>query len=342
MAEIIREKPAEYDSYLCTGNSTCFDVCCNAWIIPMDKRAADLYNNYPGETGEYLRKNIMHNDKDEWFIKLHENGRCPFLTEDDLCGVRLKAGEDAQIKICDVYPRERDIRAGYLRFDNLMLSCCEVGRLFYKESGDRIRYIRTVEKNDEPEISPALRERTDRLLAFREGFAEALQDGTFDKSLFEVRESCETIKGILDDAIYFENNDRSEEIFAKVRELLPSSDELLDEFIAAVPDLKKWIRKTAAYFAMRNLLDTFQDGSIEGPLTSVFRSVHVLMLIALAIYNGKKSFDADDMTESAHIFGNIFLISMHNISLLKEVRNRERDSEYVDNENSEIRPFLYP
>ncbi|MCR4590247.1 MAG: flagellin lysine-N-methylase [Lachnospiraceae bacterium] len=341
MAEIIREKPKFYDDYLCDSKA-CIDVCCNAWIIPMDKRAADLYNNYPGETGEYLRQNIMHNDKGEWFIKLHENGRCPFLTDNDLCGARLKAGEDAQIKICEVYPRERDIKAGYYMLDTLMLSCSEVARLFYEKSGERLEFVRSVEKNDEEEISPELKERTDRLLAFRDGMVEAIQDGAFDKNLFEVREMPETVKGILEDTIYFENNLRSEEVFAKVRELLPESDKLLDDFIKDVPELKKWIRKTAAFFAHRNLLDTFQDGSIEGPLMSVFRSAHLLMLIALAIYKEKGSFDVDAMIESVHIFGNIYIISMHNISLLKEVRNRVQDKEYTDGENSEMRPYLYP
>ena len=91
-----------------------------------------------------------------------------------------------------------------------------------------------------------------------------------------------------------------------------------------------------------NILDTFQDGSIDGPLYSVFRSIHILLLICLAIYKEKGSFDADDMIESAHIFGNLFQISMHNISLLKEIRNREQDREYTDGENSELRPYLYP
>ena len=342
MAEIVRERPDFYDKYICTGNSTCFDVCCNAWVIPMDKRAADLYNEYPGETGEYLRKNIYHNEKNEWFIRLHEDGRCPFLTEDDLCGVRLKAGEDAQILICDVYPRERDIKAGYYRLDTLMLSCCEVGRIFYKETGDRLKFIRTIESNDEPEISPELKERTDRLLAFRDGMVEAIENGSFDRNLFEVRESTDTIKGILEDTIYFENNGRSEEVFANLRKLLPESGDLINDLLRDVPELKKWLRKTAAYFAHRNLLDSFQDGSVEGPLLSVFRSIHVLLLICLSIYKEKGSFDVEDMIESVHIFGNIYIISMHNISLLKEVRNRSKDSDYVLNENSEMRPYLYP
>ena len=171
---------------------------------------------------------------------------------------------------------------------------------------------------------------------------EAIQDGAYDRNLFETRESVESIKKILDDAIYFENNGRSEEVFALVRKLIPESDSLLDGFIKEVPDIKIWMRKTAAYFAARNLLDTFQDGNLEGPLMSVFRSIHILMLISLAIYKDKGSFDVEDMIEGVHIFGNIFIISMHNISLLKEIRNKSKDEEYILNENSEMRPYLYP
>ncbi|MBQ6966553.1 MAG: flagellin lysine-N-methylase [Lachnospiraceae bacterium] len=341
MSEITREMPAYYNDYICTGNTTCIDVCCNAWILPMDPDTVKLYQGYPGEDGKFFRDNIMQNEKGEWLIKLHSDGRCPFLTDDDLCGVRLRAGEDAQIKICKVYPRERDVKAGDYRLNCLLLSCSEVGRMFYKGSGDRLEFVRTVEESDE-EISPELKERTRILLSFRDGMVNALQDGCFDKSLFEVRESVESIGKILDDAIYFENNGRSEEVFSIIRKILPGSEELFSAFLEDVPDVKKWIRKTAAYFAHRNILDTFQDGSIEGPLYSVFRSVHVLLLICLAIYKDKGSFDVDDMIESAHIFGNLFEISMHNISLLKEIRNRAQDKEYTDGENSELRPFLYP
>ncbi len=342
MSKIIREMPSYYGDYVCTGNSTCFDVCCNAWVIPMDKEAADRFLNYPGETGEYLRSNIFQDDKGDWFINLGSDGRCPFLTKDDLCDVRLKAGEKAQIKICDVYPRERDIRAGYYRLNCLMLSCCEVARIFYEDCGDTLEFIRNTEETDEPEISPELKERTDILLSFRDGLVDAIQKGSFDRNLFEVHESVGSITKILEDAIYFENNKRSEEVFERVRSLLPDSDSMLPFFIKEVPELKKWIRKTAAYIAHRNLLDTFQDGSIEGPLFSVFRSVHILLLIALAIYDDKGSFDVKDMVESMHIFGNIFEISMHNISLLKEIRNRAKDEEYPLGENSEMRPYLYP
>jgi hypothetical protein len=48
------------------------------------------------------------------------------------------------------------------------------------------------------------------------------------------------------------------------------------------------------------------------------------------------------MVFSAHIFGLIFEISMHNVALMKQVRNLAQDADYPDGENSLLRPFLYP
>ncbi|MBO4337575.1 MAG: flagellin lysine-N-methylase [Lachnospiraceae bacterium] len=341
MGRTIREKPSYYDDYMCTGNTTCIDVCCYAWVLPMDPETVDKYNSYEGEFGEYLRSNIFQDENGDWFIRLKDHGRCPFLTDDTLCNVRLNAGESAQIKICDIYPREREILAGYYRQDRLLIACSEVARLLYTRPGDRLEFIKTEEESDE-DISPELKSRVDALLAFRNGMVEALQAGAFDESLFGCYETTEEFEKLLDDALYFEGHEQSEQVFVNVRKLLPEADGIRKEFYEKCPQVKGWLRRTAAYFAHRQLLDTIQDNNLEGPLISVFRSVHLLELICLSVFNEKGSFELDDMIFSAHIFGLIFEISMHNVALMKQIRNTARDEEYPDGENSELRPYLYP
>ncbi|MBR4759744.1 MAG: flagellin lysine-N-methylase [Lachnospiraceae bacterium] len=341
MGKIVRERPDYYDAFTCTGNTTCIDVCCFAWVIPIDDKTAQHYLNYEGPWGDHLRENMYQGEGGGWFLRLGEQGRCPFLTEDCLCDIRLHDGESAQNKICEIYPRERDIRVGYYRQDRLMIACSEVARLLYTSPGDGLNFIRTEEESKE-EVSEELRIRTDRLLAFRDGMVNALAAGSFDANLFGCYASVDEMNALLDDAIYFEGHTQSEKVYETLRSILPKAADIRKEFYEKVPEAKTWLRKTAAYFAHRQILDTIQDGSIEGPLISVFRSTHILELICLTQFYKKGSFDLDDMVFSAHIFGLIFEISMHNVVLMKQVRNTAVDAEYPDGENSEMRPYLYP
>ena len=340
MQEILREKPNYYDAFLCTGNTTCIDPCCYAWVLPMDMETVKLYQEMEGETGEYLRSQIFE-ENGEWFIRLKDHGQCPFLTEDRLCDVRLKCGEKAQIKICDIYPREQQILAGNYRQDRLLIACSEVARLLYTQPGDRLEFVQTKEETGK-DCSLELLQKTRSLLAFRNGMVEALQAGAFDESLFGSYETKEEFEGILDDALYFEGHEVSQQVFVRVRALLDHADELRIKFYESCSEAKFYMRRTAAYFAHRQLLDAIQDGGIEGPLISVFRGIHLLELIALARFEEKGSFDLDDMIFSAHIYGLIFEISMHNVVLMKQVRNHAKDADYPEGENSALRPLLYP
>ena len=341
MTRVIREKPDYYDTFVCTGNTTCIDSCCFAWDLPMDDETAALYQSYEGAFGEYLRRNIFQDEKGNWYIKQKEHGRCPFLTEDNLCEVRLKAGEKAQIKICDIYPRERDIRAGHYRQDRLLIACSEVARLLYAATGERLRFVTETQETEE-DIPKELQLRTERLLAFRDGFVEALQAGAYDGSIFGGYETAEEVTRFLDAALYFEGHQMSEDVFARIRKLLDRVDIVRESFYASCKEAKAWMRRSGAYFAHRLLLDTLQDGNVQGPLLAVFRSVHLLELICLAVFDKKGSFDLEDMVFCGHIFSLTFEISMHNIALLKEMENAPADLEYPNGENSELRPFLYP
>ncbi|MCR5421694.1 MAG: flagellin lysine-N-methylase [Lachnospiraceae bacterium] len=341
MKKIIRERPSYYSEYKCTGDTTCIDNCCNLWVLPIDKKTSDYYLAKEGEFGEYLRKNI-YEENGGWFLKICDNGRCSFLTDNDLCSIRLKDCEDSQPFICKVYPRETNIMVGNYRQDRLLIACSEVARLFYEDDRERLEFIKTEEEAEGEEIDDNLKEKTSMLLAFRDGMVEGLQAGVFDKSLFEAYESTESLESLFEDVNYFEGHEPTETVMNNVRALIKEAGELRKQFYEKVPKAKMWMRKTAAYFAHRQLLDTVQDGSIDGPLISVFRSVHILELICLSIFKERGVFTVEDMVMSAYTFGLTFEISMFNINLMKEVRNKSKDKDYPDNENSELRPYLYP
>ena len=339
--KIIKEEPSYYKDYQCTGNTTCTYICCFARDLPMDKETLELYQKEEGEFGERLRENIFQDKKSGvWYIKPKEDGCCPFLTEEKLCDVRLHMGEHAQINICEIYPRERDIRVGNYRLNRLLIACPEVGRLLYKETDGPLKFVREYEESDE-KIPAELLEKTRLLIAFRDGFVDSIEKGSYDRILFEEECDSKGLKRIMDEALFFEGHEPSDRLFREVKKILPLSAELKRKKKKKTPEAKTWIRRTAAYFAHRMLLDAVEDGSLDGPIMQVFRSVKMLELMCIAFFHSKGSFDADDMIECGRLFGLNFELSMHNFALFKEKLDSVKDV-YPDNENSEIRPYLYP
>ncbi|MCR5432445.1 MAG: flagellin lysine-N-methylase [Lachnospiraceae bacterium] len=358
MARIIRERPSYYSEFRCTGNTTCIDNCCVLWDLPIDDATAGYYLSLEGEFGDYVRSNMFQNEEGKWYAKLKEGNRCSFCTEDNLCNIRLHLGEHAQVLLCEVYPRERDIKVGNYRLDRMLIACSEVASLIYKDEREKLEFIRWEEeseceeeadgeklsdcKKSDGEESDELIKKTAELLAFRDGLVEGIQTGAFDASVFGAYEPIGELERFFNEALYFDGHEPTETIMRETRELLPEAENLRKKFYDAVPQAKVWMRKSAAYFAHRNLLDAMQDGSIHGPLVSVFRSAHILELICLSRFKSKGRFDVDDMIESAHTFGLTFELSMHNIELMKKTSETDIKDDSCLKENSEMRPFLYP
>ena len=73
----------------------CRHTCCAGWVIGIDKDSLKRFEKDP---------EVVSKIKDGCFA-LKDDGRCPFLRDDNLCELILKHGEDYLCDICREHPR---------------------------------------------------------------------------------------------------------------------------------------------------------------------------------------------------------------------------------------------
>jgi len=86
--------PDYYKYFKCTAGS-CKHTCCEGWVIGIDEASLARFSAEP---------DIACKISDGCFV-LKEDGRCPFLRDDNLCDMILKHGEDYLCDICREHPR---------------------------------------------------------------------------------------------------------------------------------------------------------------------------------------------------------------------------------------------
>ena len=120
--------------FKCIG-SECSATCCSGWRIILDKDTYKSYKSLP-ELAPFVRKfhdkKISRTSANFGLIKLRGNGDCPYLTDDLLCNVQLKLGEEALSKTCSSFPRTHG-ENGSTVTEHLSLGCPEVVKLLFNE-----------------------------------------------------------------------------------------------------------------------------------------------------------------------------------------------------------------
>jgi len=81
-------------SFRCKG-SGCIHTCCAGWVIGIDEDSLERFKKDP---------EVADKISDGCFT-LREDGRCPFLRDDNLCEMIIKHGEDYLCNICKEHPR---------------------------------------------------------------------------------------------------------------------------------------------------------------------------------------------------------------------------------------------
>lgn len=111
--------PDYYDQFQCLAGS-CPDTCCGLWNIVVDSEAKARYEAMEGPLGDRLRAAMTVVDGEDCIVPV--DGRCPMLTEDNLCAIILEKGVDCLCTTCDEHPRFTEIYGG-LQEVTLALSC---------------------------------------------------------------------------------------------------------------------------------------------------------------------------------------------------------------------------
>lgn len=90
-------QPDYYDKFQCTA-SACPMTCCMQWRIAVDDETLFHWQ-------EDWKKHVKEVEEGH-VIRLNKDGICPFLNEEKLCKIVLKAGDQAISHTCQTFPRE--------------------------------------------------------------------------------------------------------------------------------------------------------------------------------------------------------------------------------------------
>ena len=104
MEKFLYFQPEYVGKFKCDGKN-CLNNCCKRpWIIIIDKKTYEQYSRMePPEVGKEICSHIEYNESQkEYFLK---DRPCPFLTENNLCSMQLKYGEEFLSQTCATYPR---------------------------------------------------------------------------------------------------------------------------------------------------------------------------------------------------------------------------------------------
>lgn len=125
MTKIFQHFRPEYvRDFVCDGSKCDAHCCGNNWNIFVDEGTHARYSQVkPQSDAEEILSHMTFNDeRGEYLMTLDEHGVCPFLTDEKLCRLQLKYGEQFLSKTCATYPR-RTFDFGQFFERSLTLSC---------------------------------------------------------------------------------------------------------------------------------------------------------------------------------------------------------------------------
>ena len=86
--------PDYYKDFRCKADK-CLHTCCAGWLVGIDEASVARFEKDP---------EVSSKMSDGCFV-MRDDGRCPFLRDDNLCEMILKHGEDYLCDICREHPR---------------------------------------------------------------------------------------------------------------------------------------------------------------------------------------------------------------------------------------------
>lgn len=129
--------PSFYNKFSCLCDS-CPDTCCAKWEIVVDDESVLKYESIRGDFGEKLRQSLFKDADGDYVFKL-DNGRCPFLNEQNLCDIHIKLGREYTCDVCRQHP---DFIEEYDDFIEICpsMSCPETVRLIFESDFREINF----------------------------------------------------------------------------------------------------------------------------------------------------------------------------------------------------------
>lgn len=135
--------PFYYKDFRCIAGA-CTDTCCAGWDVDVDEKSYRYYKSVKGDFGRRMKKVMVPSEDGGCTFTLNE-GRCPFLNENNLCDLFIALGEDKLCETCAEFPRFIN-EYGSIREIGIAPSCKTAGELMFQFK-DKLTF--TMEENDE-------------------------------------------------------------------------------------------------------------------------------------------------------------------------------------------------
>lgn len=127
-------KPDYFDQFKCIADK-CQDTCCSGWQIVIDDEKLEEY-----KSGKYSDIDMnTYVDFEEGVFRQHDDRRCMFLQDDNLCKLCAEHGEESLCRTCHLYPRHIE-EFENVRETTLSLSCPEVAKIILSRK-ERVNFI---------------------------------------------------------------------------------------------------------------------------------------------------------------------------------------------------------
>ncbi len=286
--------PDYYEQFACTAER-CRDNCCIGWEIDIDDDTWERCLKEPEPWRARFIRQVHDEPGDRHFIL--QNGRCPFLNEENRCEIILNLGEDALCDICDEHPRFTTEYPGWSE-TGLGLCCEEAARLILSQK-EPAGFVSLSSPGDDP---AALPENLRRIIDRRWQLFALLQHREYElstrlKALLQSEEA-----GPLPDAAelaaltsYLAGQDyltpEWPEILRNLEDFfrLPAAEQaaLQARQLAEAPETAVEYEQLAVYFLFRYYLSALSDGD---PAEKVRLSIAFVLLIqAAALAEGART-----------------------------------------------------
>ena len=171
--------PGYYKNFHCI-SSECKDNCCvGGWQIDIDEETAEYYSTVNGDFGKKLRDNI---DYDNLCFRL-KDGKCPFLDNNNLCGIYKELGEEHIGIVCDQFPRFTEY-FGNVKERGIGLACEEAAKIILTDRSN-FSYSETDTDEDVFDDSEFDSSLADMLMLLRDEFMFVIEktDYTFNQKI---------------------------------------------------------------------------------------------------------------------------------------------------------------
>jgi lysine-N-methylase len=343
--------PDYYKEFKCI-DKKCTDSCCAGWEVDLDDASVEYYRSVKGDFGERL-KAVMVFEEGENRFRLCENGRCPFLNDENLCDLYIALGEDKLCKTCAEHPRYM-ADFGDLREMGISLSCPEAARIILSKKNP-VAY--DMAETDEPnplysdldpqkymmlvmERKEAYAAAADRSRSIEARMRDILvQAGVLQKKLTR-RNVNKTAKSVVQSRrelmyqwlLHIKNyecvNPAWNDMLQTTLDFLKCTD---DEYRTAHEQFEQYhaakayeYEQLVMYFLYRYFVSSVYDYDLLSKLKLTAFALLVCKEFATALYQEKHKFTFKDQIEVVHCFSRQFEHSDENVEAInKSFRTEE-------------------